>query len=131
VIAGQPAGAEGRDPGTWWLSHAVQARMALTPWQVCKIDVIFRASLPTRRRLRQQLTPLRQRLDRVLADGVMDDAHARRLLDRVYAIERERNVTRTMMLFRIYQVLSPSQRETLADINAGRSAIPADVVHGF
>ena len=98
----------------WWRSPAVQASIALTPDQVARLDAIHADSLPTRRRLREQLTGLRNELERVLADGRVDDERARLIVERVCEAEKQRNIARTMLLLHMYRVLSPEQRSKLA-----------------
>ena len=57
-------------------------------------------SLPERRRLREQLTCLQNILGRVLDDGRSDDDHGRLIIERVFEVEKQRNIARTMMLLR-------------------------------
>jgi Spy/CpxP family protein refolding chaperone len=109
----------------WWLSPAVQAQIALTPHQAERIDVIYRESLPERRRLRQQITTLRKRLARLIASGPISDGPAVPLIDRLCAVEKQRNVTRTMMLVRMHRVLTPAQRLQLPALSVRRPA-PAE-----
>ena len=52
----------------------------------------------------------------MLTDGAADDTHARRLVDRIVSVQRESNVARTMLLIRIYQLLTPTQRTLLATV---------------
>jgi Spy/CpxP family protein refolding chaperone len=94
----------------WWLSAEVQSEVGLTLTQVQRLDAIYRESLPARRRLRQQLRTLQDRWTRLLDRGQLDDAHARRVIERVVMVEKQRNMTRTWMLVRMYRVLTPEQR---------------------
>jgi Spy/CpxP family protein refolding chaperone len=115
----------------WWLSPAVQSLIALTPQQTERIDAIYRESLPERRRLRQQATTLRKQLEGLLAIGTMSDGQAVPFISRLCAVEKQRNVARTMMLVRMHWVLTPAQRVQLADLpvrlpdSAERSTDPA------
>ena len=60
----------------WWRSPAVRSQIALTSQQAERIEMIYRESLPERRRLRQQATTLQKQLDRLLATGTMSDGQA-------------------------------------------------------
>src|SRR5690242_20190072 len=111
--AATPSGAEGPDGDTWWRSPPVQSQIGLTARQVSQLDAIYRDSLPERRRLRQELDTERQHLAQVLDKGVLDDASAERVVVRVFDAERQRNVARTLLLFRMYRVLSPEQHAAL------------------
>ena len=104
----------GPQPATpWWRSPSVQATISLTPEQVKRLEAIHAESLPERRRLREQLTGLQTELDRVLADG-LDDQRASVVIERVFEAEKQRNIARTMLLLRMYRMLTPEQRLKLA-----------------
>jgi Spy/CpxP family protein refolding chaperone len=116
-----PAGAPGapaKPTGAtrWWRSPVLQSAIGLSPKQVRLIDAVYDASVPQRRRLRQTLDRLHGQLDRMLTDGVPDEARARGLVERIVTVQRESNTARTMLLVRIYQVLTPGQRTLLATI---------------
>ena len=118
----RPAHAGPLDARPWWRSSSVQSNIELTPEQVARIDTIYRESLPERRRLREQLTCLQNILGRVLDDGRSDDDHGRLIIERVFEVEKQRNIARTMMLLRMHRVLSPGQREKLAQLSAAAGA---------
>ena len=105
----------------WWRSPAVRSQIALTSEQAERIEAIYRESLPDRRRLRQQATSLRNQVVGLLAIGTMSEAQAVPLISRLYAVDKQRNVARTMMLVRMRRVLTPAQRHQLADLSV-RSA---------
>ncbi len=54
----------------------------------------------------------------MLSTGVFDDEQARSVVDRLSAIDKERNVARVLMLIRMYRVLTPSQRTKLEHLTA-------------
>ena len=91
----------------------MQATVSLTPEQVTRLEAIHAESLPERRRLREQLTGLQTELARVLSEG-LDDHRASVVIERVFEAEKQRNIARTMMLLRMYRILTPEQRQTLA-----------------
>jgi Spy/CpxP family protein refolding chaperone len=59
---------------------------------------------------------VREQLARLLAEGTADDNYARRVAERVNAVERDRNVARTLLLFRMYRLLTPEQRRLIAEV---------------
>jgi Spy/CpxP family protein refolding chaperone len=87
--------------------------MHLTTAQRAQLDALFEESLPTRRRLHNELVSLQAQLARLMASGVFDDDEAASLVARTCALEKQRNVVRTMMLVRMFRVLTPYQRGLL------------------
>ena len=101
----------------WWQSPEIRSQITLTSQQARRIETIYRESLPERRRLRQEATSLRNQVEGLLATGTMSDAQAVPLISRLYMVEKQRNIARTMMLVRMHWVLTPAQRHQLADLS--------------
>lgn len=101
----------------WWRTPAVRSAVALTFQQAEELDTIYRASLARRRELRRQFAAQQKRLQEMLSTGVFDDEQARSVVDRLSAIDKERNVARVLMLIRMYRVLTPSQRTKLEHLS--------------
>jgi Spy/CpxP family protein refolding chaperone len=120
VVAARPAQAQAGAHQKWWLSSEIRSDLALSSRQVQQLDAIYQESLPARRRIRQELTALHDRLTQLIDEGRLDDAAARPVVEHVFAVEKRRNVARTLMLVRMYRVLSPDQRARLADWSARR-----------
>lgn len=114
VLSGASATYGGSPEAMWWRSPSVQSTISLTADQVARLEAIHRDTLPARRRLRDRLTELQRRLDRVLAEGRYDGEHGRLLIGQVFEAEKQRNIARTLMLLRMYRVLTPDQRVKLA-----------------
>jgi Spy/CpxP family protein refolding chaperone len=100
----------------WWHQTAVQRELCLTPAQVGLLDEAFQRKLPQRISLRRTLDDLDARLHRMIDDGNTDEETVMRLSARVEQIRADRNVARTLMLFEMYRVLTPSQRVRLPEI---------------
>ena len=94
----------------WWLSDDIQKQLHLTSEQVKKIDDIYEATLPARRGQRLELDALDRQLDALLDNATADDHDAAVLIERVEDARARRNVARTMMLYKMRQVLTPEQR---------------------
>jgi Spy/CpxP family protein refolding chaperone len=77
------------------------------------IDAAFRATLPERRTCRLQLDALEEAVRRMMAHGEANDAAADALISRLEYARARRNMLRTMMLVRMYRVLSRDQRAML------------------
>jgi Spy/CpxP family protein refolding chaperone len=94
----------------WWLAHDIATQLHLTREQVTKIDDLFESTLPARRAQRQELNALDRRLDALLDSAAADDPDAAALIARVEAARARRNIARTVMLYRMRQILTPEQR---------------------
>lgn len=102
----------------WWRVAAIRTAISLTSEQAERLDAIYRESLPMRRSLRQQLAAQEKRVAEVLLVGPFDDEQVKPLIDRLFALDKERNVARTLMLIRMYRQLTPVQRARLAELSA-------------
>jgi Spy/CpxP family protein refolding chaperone len=110
----------------WWRSEVAVARLGLTPAQVERIDAIFEETKPDRLRLQAALDDLESALARAIDDG--QDARAEDLVPRVESARMAHNTARTMMLIRMFRVLTREQRAKLNDIRdliGGSPAAPS------
>jgi Spy/CpxP family protein refolding chaperone len=112
VVAQQPPPQRFR----WWQDGQVQRFLALTPRQVDALEREFEQGLEARRELRQQSISADQEVDRALARGDLSDAAAMVLIDRAEMLRYRRNVARTLLLARMYRLLTPDQRVKLPRI---------------
>jgi Spy/CpxP family protein refolding chaperone len=118
LAAVAPAYTQPPERPPWWKVAAIRTAISLTSEQAERLDAIYRESLPTRRRLRQKLAAQEKRVAEVLLVGPFDDEQVRPLIDRLFALDKERNVARTLMLIRMYRQLTPVQRARLAELSA-------------
>lgn len=93
----------------WWQDEAVKRHVGLTDKQAKKIDNIFKASMPDLVKAKQELDRLEQDLI-PLVDSATDDAELRERVDRVETARAELNKRRSLMLLRMWRVLSVEQR---------------------
>jgi Spy/CpxP family protein refolding chaperone len=105
ALAGQKA--------KWWRSETYQRELGLTPEQVARLDQIFHASWPALQQHKQELDRLETELSQLIADSAAEESHVVQMIDRVEASRSALGRTRSLMLFRMHRVLSPSQRATL------------------
>lgn len=92
----------------WWLSKGIEARLGLTSGQVEKIEHIFEQANPTCLHLRRALDDVESTFEDAMNND--QDARAASLVSRVESARAAHNIARTMMLLRIYRVLTPEQR---------------------
>lgn len=112
---GTPAFAQGLE---WWRSDDIQRQLRLTTEQVQMIDVLVKSTLQKRRTLRMTLDREEEALEDAIARD--DEKRALDLIPRVEAARAARNRERTLLLLRIYRVLTPEQRRELSRIEARR-----------
>jgi Spy/CpxP family protein refolding chaperone len=96
----------------WWRDAQFQKELSLTPEQSGKIDAVFQQSIPILRQKKTELDALEDELSNMIAANA-DEATVTRQVDKVEAIRSNMNKTRTLMLLRMRQVLSPEQRARL------------------
>lgn len=115
----------------WWLSDKVKAEVGLTDQQSRELEAIFQAVLPDLKAQKQELDRAELELSTLLTEGVAEEAQVAQAVDRAEARRAVLNKSRTLMLFRMYRVLSPEQRvklqtfhERTARARHGRSGEP-------
>ncbi len=110
ALSAGPAAAES---GRWWRDPATQRDVDLSPAQVSAIERVYETSVAERRVLRARLDREDRALAHALAQGTLTDAAAERLVNRVEHVRARRNIARTSLLVRIYDMLTPEQRRKL------------------
>lgn len=115
VLAGltaRPAQA-GDERHKWWTSDRAKAEIGLSDAQSAAIEDIFQATLPRLRTEKAELDRLEAEVARLLSAGAPDESAVSQAVDKAEAARSVCNRTRTMMLFRMYRLLSPDQRVKL------------------
>lgn len=107
----------GADTAEWWKAPEMQRELRLTARQIASLDAVFRESLTERRRLRIELDRLEARLVGVMDRGDLDDHFATALIETVEQTRARRNILRSVMLLRMYKILSPEQRAVLRRVS--------------
>lgn len=97
----------------WWLSDKVKAEVGLTADQSNDIEAIFQSMLPRLRSEKEDLDRREQELSRLMMDAPGDEARVTQAVEQVESVRAAANKTRTLMLFKMYRVLSPDQRVKL------------------
>ena len=104
----------------WWQSEEFQHELSLAPEQVARIEQVFQDSLPTLQAGKRDLDRLEAELSGLIADSAATEAQVLRLIDRVEASRSALGRTRSLMLFRMYRVLTPDQRVRLTALHEER-----------
>lgn len=114
LAGGRAGGAQPREERhKWWLSDRVRAEVGLTAEQSNEIEAIFQSIVPRLRGEKEDLDRRELEVSRLMLDAPGDEARVAQAVDQVEQARAAANKTRTLMLFRMYRVLSPEQRVKL------------------
>ena len=97
----------------WWQDPAIQQELALTAEQVRTLEWLFASTQMEQRSLGKALARLERSLQQAIAVADLDDEGLGHAVDEVEAMRAKRNTTRTLMLYRMYRILSQEQRQQL------------------
>ncbi|HPW20842.1 MAG TPA: Spy/CpxP family protein refolding chaperone [Vicinamibacterales bacterium] len=117
LLAPAAAGAQGFK---WWQSDRFKAELALTPDQTARIEDVYQRLLPTLVAGKDALDRLESRLSGIIAEGSAPEADVMRLVDQVEQARSDLTKARTLMLYRMHQVLTPEQRAKMNALHAKR-----------
>jgi Spy/CpxP family protein refolding chaperone len=97
-------------PRGWWRNESIVKDLGLTAEQVARLNAIFDTTMPELRQDREELERLEAKLSRMIQDERMDEATLARQIDRVETARANGNKTRSLMLMKMYRVLTREQR---------------------
>ena len=123
ALADQRQGSQAQAPrAKWWQQEEVQRALHLTPAQVWSLESAFQETLPQRRALGRELELMDRKLRSAMLSGNVDDETMARLTARTEHTRAERYVARTLMLLKMYRVLTSEQRRQLQEMTKGKPA---------
>ena len=93
----------------WWKDAQFTKDLSLTADQSARIDHVFQSTIALLRQKKEELDLQEAELSKLIA-GNADESVVTRQVDKVEGIRASLNKTRTLMLLRMRQVLSPDQR---------------------
>ena len=105
----------------WWQSEEFVRELELTPEQSARIDAIFEASWQALKAAKHDLDRLEAELSRMIAEGSAGETEVLKQIDRVEASRSAMGKTRSLMLYRMHQVLSPAQRTRLKALSEAKA----------
>jgi Spy/CpxP family protein refolding chaperone len=109
-LQGQAQSADKNRARKWWLSDEGRAEFGITDQQSRGLENIFQAMLPALKANKTELDKHEKVLDQLLADANSNEALVTQAIDRVEAARGALSRTRTLMLYRMYRLLTPEQR---------------------
>ena len=114
LLAGTAAAARGgEERPKWWQSDQVKTEIGLSEKQSQELEAIFQATLPRMREEKTGLDEQGQELSRLMTQATADTSDISLAIDRVEAARARANKTRLLMLYRMYLLLTPDQRQKL------------------
>jgi Spy/CpxP family protein refolding chaperone len=116
VLTAAPASA-GALKFKWWQSERFVRELALTADQQARLEGIFKSSWPSLEACKGDLDRLDSELSKLIADGTTPETQVIQQIDRVEASRSALGRARSLMLFRMYRVLTPDQRVKLKALN--------------
>ena len=100
----------------WWRDAQFQRDLSLTTDQTTRIENLFQSTISELRAKKTELDQQEEGLSRLIAANA-DEAVVVKQVDKVESIRAHLNKTRTLMLLRMRQVLTPEQRVKLNKIH--------------
>mgnify|MGYP001564582507 CR=1 FL=1 len=94
----------------WWRQNEFKTDLSLTADQCGKLEAVYQGLLPRMTTAKQSLDTLEKQLSAVIAEGTASEHDVMKLVDLVEGARAELGKTRTLMIYRMHQILTPEQR---------------------
>jgi len=101
------AGAQGFK---WWQSDKFKADLALAPDQTTRLEEVYQGLRPKLTAGKEELDRLETGLSKLIAEGVAPEGDVMKMVDQVEHSRAELAKTRTLMIYRMHQILTVDQR---------------------
>jgi Spy/CpxP family protein refolding chaperone len=121
LLVGLPslASAQG-SPFKWWQDDHFKSELKLSADQCPKLEKVYQDFAPKMKDQLDRLEGQQTKLGEVITAGVLPEADVIKLIDQVEATRAELGKTRTLMSYRLRQVLTPDQRTRLKALQEAR-----------
>jgi Spy/CpxP family protein refolding chaperone len=113
-----PAGQQEIPRFKWWLHPDTRKELGLSDKQSRKIDEIWEATSPKLREQWHELQKLEDALANMFKENTADVATVQQQVERVERLRAENAATRTVMIYKMYLLLTPEQRPKVEAIRA-------------
>jgi Spy/CpxP family protein refolding chaperone len=104
----------------WWQDARFKTELGLTPDQCKRAEDVYQEILPRMTTEKEELDRLEKRLSEVVAAGVLPEADVVRLIDQVESARAQLGKDRTLMIYRLRQMLTPDQRAKMKALHDAR-----------
>jgi len=118
VLALAVPAAAGAQGFKWWQSERFKADLALAPDQVVRLEEVYQGLRPTLTSAKKELDRLEADLSKVIAEGVAPETDVMKLVDQTEQARAELAKSRTLMVYRMHQILTPEQRVKMNELHA-------------
>lgn len=105
----------------WWINPEDRREFGITDQQSAQINQIWESYAPAARERVRELEKLEADLAQTIKEGKVDVATLTQQVARVEKLRAEQTTYRTVMLYRIMQVLTPEQRPKVEALLARRA----------
>ena len=107
-------GDQGHQPRPhWWSDPQLRQQLAVTDLQSKQVEEIWQKTLPELRKYRDQLMLLDEQVSKMVQDGA-PEASVIALVDQTENTRAQANKARTVMIYRMFKLLTPEQRAKVA-----------------
>lgn len=103
----------GEERHKWWQSDRVKAEVGLTADQSRELEAVFQAMLPRMRAEKEDLDQQERALSKLMSEATADEHVVEQAIERVEEARASASKTRTLMLYRMFRLLTPEQRPKL------------------
>jgi Spy/CpxP family protein refolding chaperone len=94
----------------WWSSEEGRAEFGLSDAQSRDLEAIFQQVLPTLRANKADVDRYQKELTKLLSEASAKESVVLQAIDQLETAQSALSRTRTIMLYRMYRLLSPAQR---------------------
>jgi Spy/CpxP family protein refolding chaperone len=94
----------------WWLSEEGKTEFGITEQQSRDLETLFQQMLPSLKANKTELDKQEKVLDQLLSSSSSNESVVAQAIDRVESARSALSRTRTLMLYRMYRLLTPEQR---------------------
>ena len=105
----------------WWNNPEDRREFGITDQQSAQIDQIWESYAPAARARIRELERLEEALAKTIKEGTADVPTVQQQVSRVEKLRAEQTTHRTVMLYRMMQVLTPEQRTKVEALLARRA----------
>jgi Spy/CpxP family protein refolding chaperone len=118
VLAVALPAAAGAQGFKWWQSDKFKTDLALTPEQITKLEEVYQGLRPSLTTGKEELDRLEGGLSKLIADGVAPEPDVMKIVEQVEHARAELAISRTLMIYRMHQILSVEQRAKMNALHA-------------
>jgi Spy/CpxP family protein refolding chaperone len=110
VCDSDPADTQKDRKHKWWSSPEGRAEFGLSEAQSRDLEAIFQQTLPEMKASKADVDRYQQQLTRLLSEASAKESVVLKAIDQLEVAQSALSRTRTIMLYRMYRLLSPEQR---------------------